>query len=246
MASTFKAVSDTMLDMNFPTYVVKSRGGSMIGYQLDKKMNVEESIDRLKKLLLEQTGDIAKVEINPKSGGTGGGDSFKCIKMDVDLSTIPGRAVSGVVQHVGQGVSGDMQKLFEKQNAEILALKEKLIALEYQAKIDKLQEQISGIQENDPIGKITEMLVPVLAQYLPSLLAPKDSRAINGLESETVTTNANLSPRDRAKLLAGELCDIDPDADKIIAAIYIIASKDIDSYNNYKPMLVAFAQKIES
>lgn len=243
MASTFKAVSDTMHDMNLTTYVVKSRGGSMIGYQLDKKMGADEAIERLKKLLLEQTGDIAKVEINPKSAG--GGDSYKCIKMDVDLSTVPGRAISGVVHQPGPSV--EYSKLIEKQNAEILALKEKVIELQYQQKIDKLQEQISGIKENDPIGKITEMLVPVLAQYLPTLLAPKDSRAINGINdaAEMVAADFNLSRLERAKLMASELIKIDAEADEILAAIYIIASKSIDAYNGYKPTLINYAKSLE-
>lgn len=242
MASTFKAVSDTMHDMSFATYVVKSRGGSMIGYQLDKKMGVDESIDRLKKLLLEQTGDMAKVEINPKSAG--GGDSYKCIKMDVDLSTVPGRAVSGIV-HQTQGMSSDYQKLIDKQNAELMKLKEEIIELRYQQKIDKLQEQISGIKDNDPIGKLTEVLVPVLIQYLPGLLTPKDAKTINGVESDTVATNFNLSRKDRAALMASELMKIDGEGDELLAAIYLIASKSINSYNTYKPTLINYAKTLE-
>lgn len=241
MASTFRAVSDTMQDMNFSTYVVKSRSNSMIGYQLDKKLNVDMAIDRLKKLLLETTGDFVKLEINPRSSGAG--DAFKCIKMDVDLSTVPGKIIAGMTVE-GSGMSAGHLRAMEKKDAEMMALKEELIQLKFQQKIDKLEEQIAGVKDNDPIGKLTEIIIPVLIQYLPGLLTPKDKKAINGFD--TIGGTDGLSTEARAVLMTKEILNIDQNADELMAAIYLIASKNIEAYNAQKPMLINYAKTLDN
>jgi hypothetical protein len=221
MASTFKAITDTMGDLGITLWQVKSRGNSLIGYQLDAKLPIDSSIDRLRKLLKEQSGDIITVLLQPNTKEKGG-DQKKVIRMDVDLTTVdPGsRAVAGIGNMPDLSKFETMIADLSKQNQ---ALQAQLIESKYQNQIKDLEAKISGVEQNDPIGKVLEMIAPVIAAYLPKLMNP-GAKDIHGIPEQ----DQMLS-----RLLA-----VDQDGLKVVEAIVMLAENNPTLYATYKPVLL--------
>lgn len=227
MASTFKGVAETMEDMNITTYVVKSRGGALLGYNYDKKQDVDTSIGRLKKLLMEQTGDIVKVELGKTEQS--GGDTSKIIRMDVELNSLRSDAAPVA------GHSSINNELVERQAAEILNLKEQLIELKYQRQIDELRAEISGAAEdNDPIGKIADMLAPVISAYLPQLLG-------QGVKTTPPPING-MPPFSETNELLTRWHNQDNNFIEVLEAIVLLSENNKPVYNNYRPVIIETAQ----
>jgi hypothetical protein len=219
MASTWKSVVDTMHDMNLNTWSVKSRSGSLIGYQHDQKIDVDTSVIRLRKLLEgQQGGDIVKIELAPPVGK--GGDRKNIIKLDVDVSTV-NTGVSGFAPAPTPDFS-KLEKMIEGLMTQNQALQAKLIESKYENQIKDLQAQISGVND-DPIGRVIDLVIPILAAYVPKMTggAPGDNLppSINGVD-----------PIER--LLA-----VDPEGMKVIEAIVSLAENKPEIYRQYKPIL---------
>lgn len=228
MASTFQAIEDTMNDMGAVVWRVVGKGGALIGYQNDATQDVQGSINRLRKLLEQQSGDLLRVELHPSpKQAKKGGDMMKVIKMDVDLSTVRAGTIAGM-QTIPPGA--DFKELFktiqELQQTNIL-LQTQLIEKKYEAQIEKLKEEINGINQNDPIGKLIDVVVPILAGSIPGMMKTQASPGdINGLPGDDLLIR---------------LQKVDPDGYAVLNAIVVIAENNPDAYNTYKPMLINFA-----
>lgn len=221
MASTFKSVTDTMNDMSIVTWSVKTRSGSLLGYQHDPKMDIDLSIARLRKLLEGQQGDFVRVELAPATGQGKGGDLKKIIKMDVDLSTVNPN-VSGIGQIMPSQDFTRLEKMIAELSAQNQALTAKLIESKYENKIKELEQQINGVNDSDPIGRVIDLVIPILAAYVPKMVSPDGNpAAINGVPD----------PVER-------LLSADPDGMKVIEAIANLAEKNPGMYNQYKPILL--------
>ncbi len=228
MASTFKAVINTMNDLSLCTWVVKGKSGNLLAYQYDK-LDIDVSIDRLKNVLLEQRGDFIRVEIGNQKSASKGGDNYKVIKMDVDLSTLNPGAASPVNFSIAE--SSDfkaLQKMVADQNAVIMKLSNDLIESRYKNEIEALKQQIAGIQEQDSIGKMADTLLPLIAAYIPNLL-PAPQKNINGIAPEESETFAEYL----------YFLKLDPEAPKVIEAISRIAETAPATYASYKKMLLS-------
>lgn len=228
MASTFKAVRETMEDMNISTYNVKNRRGALIGYNHDSKLSVEAAISKIEKLLIETSGDFVTVEIGPKMNGKGG-DTYKVIKMEVDLNSVRPQSVSGNGPDISFNRYIDQLKA---KDAELMELKTALIRAEHKKEIEDLKTQINGIKEQDTVGKLVEQLAPILIAYIPKLLNPgAPAPAINGI--------ANISERED---LLNRWQHSDPGYMNLLGAIVRIAETDPVSYQQYKPIIIAADQ----
>ena len=191
MAASFKAVSDTMEDMNIILWKVKGRGNSLIGYNNDLKLSIDASIGRLKKLLLEQKGDFVRVELDPpnKKGSENvkGGDTTT-IKMEVDLSTLQNTSsINGINTNHSSDYS-KLEKMINDLREENKSLQLAAIENKYQGQIEDLKKQINGV-DDDPIGRIVELVIPILSTYLPQMLSPKQPSQINGVPDDDDTNS---------------------------------------------------------
>jgi len=221
MASTFKAITDTMSDLNISLWQIKSRGGSLIGYQLDPKMDIDGSIERMKRLLKEQSGDTLSVFLQPNKSKNG--DMTKVIRMEVDLSTVdPQKSVAGIGNFPAPDLSR-MEKMISDLTERNNALSSQLIESKYENKIKELEAKISGVNADDPIGKVLELIAPVIAAYVPKLLNPNQPD-INGTPEQD--------------LLIQRFIAVDPDAIQVINAIVYLAENNPTLYSTYKPMLI--------
>ena len=240
MATTFKAVTDTMVDLNLPVWQVKSRtGGTLLGYQLNEKMDVDSSIERLKKLLTEITADTVKVVLIPSLTKGKGGNTMNQINMEVDLSSLRPAAVS-----VGNlPANSKYEQLIQELNDRNNKLAQQLIETKYQQQIEQLNKKIEGLETakpTDPINRLLELVIPIALQnpaisgWIGGLLggaAPTTERKdINGIEEE------EASPIDR-------LAKIDPDYLSFIDAVATAAENDVKQYFMYKEMLVRNGKK---
>jgi len=220
MASTFKSVTDTMSDMNIVTWSAKSRSGALLGYQHDTKMDIDLSIGRLRKLLEGQQGDFVRVELQPPSGGKGG-DLKKVIKMDVDLSTVNPQ-MAGIGQAIPAHDFTRLEKMISELSQQNQALTAKLIESKYENKIKELEQQINGVNNDDPIGRVIDLVIPILSAYIPKMVNQDGNPpAINGV------------PDPMERLLA-----VDPEGMKVVEAIANLAEKNPSMYNQYKPILL--------
>lgn len=222
---TFNAVKETMRDMNASTYNIKGPRGALIGYNHDSKVNVEEAINKIEKLLNEISGTVVTIELNPRNGK--GGDNFKIIKLEVDLNTIrKGGAVSGAGDDITFNKYHDELK---KKDAELLELKTALIRAEHKKEIEDLKKEIAGIRDNDTVGKLLETLTPVLVAYLPKMLNPgAPAPMINGI--------VNISERED---LLNRWANADADYLNLLGVIVRIAEQSPANYQQYKPILIA-------
>jgi hypothetical protein len=240
MATTFKAVTDTMVDLNLPVWQVKSRtGNTLLGYQLNEKMDVDSSIERLKKLLTEITADTVKVVLIPSLTKGKGGNNMNQINMEVDLSSLRPAAVSVGNLPANSKYEQMIQELNDRNNK----LAQQLIETRYQQQIEELNKKIEGLETakpTDPINRLLELVIPIALQnpaisgWIGGLLGggatpPVERKDINGLEEEE-------SPIDRLKR-------IDPDYLSFIDAVATAAENDVKQYFMYKEMLVRNGKK---
>jgi len=219
MTSTFKSVTDTMSDMKISTWSVRSRSGELIDFQHDK-IDVDMSIARLRKCLEGLQGDYVRVELDPPPGGKGG-NLKKVIKKNVDLSTVNPQ-MSGIGQPMPTHDFTRLEKMISELSAQNQALTAKLIESKYENKIKELEQQINGVNDSDPIGRVIDLVIPILAAYVPKMVSPDGNPpAINGVPD----------PVER-------LLSADPDGMKVIEAIANLAEKNPGMYNQYKPILL--------
>jgi len=222
MASTFKAVTDTMEDLQITCWKAFSRGGSLLGYYSEKSGGVESSINRLFKLLEQQLGDFVKVELLPTTKAKQGGDFTKVIKMEVDLNSL--RSIPTVVSgHVPSEDIAQLRKMLTEATNTIMRLNTDLIEQKYAAKIAELEKRIEGINDEDPINKLLELVMPIMAASLTSpKAAPND---INGLPGDD---------------LLARLIKVDPDGYRVLVAIVEIAEKHTEVYKTFKPTILNY------
>lgn len=222
MASTFKAVTDTMEDLTITCWKAYSRGGSLLGYYNEKSVGVESSINRLRKLLEQQLGDFVKVELLPTTKAKQGGDFTKVIKMEVDLNSLRSTptAVSG---HVPSEDIAQLRKMLTEATNTIMRLNTDLIEQKYTNKIAELEKRIEGVNDEDPINKLLELVVPIMAASFTSPKAtPSD---INGLPGDD---------------LLARLIKVDPDGYRVLVAIVEIAEKHTEVYKTFKPTILNY------
>lgn len=208
-----------MSDMKISTWSVRSRSGELIDFQHDK-IDVDMSIARLRKCLEGLQGDYVRVELDPPPGGKGG-NLKKVIKKNVDLSTVNPQ-MSGIGQPMPTHDFTRLEKMISELSAQNQALTAKLIESKYENKIKELEQQINGVNDSDPIGRVIDLVIPILAAYVPKMVSPDGNPpAINGV------------PDPVERLLAA-----DPDGMKVIEAIANLAEKNPGMYNQYKPILL--------
>lgn len=222
MASTFKAVTDTMEDLQITSWKAYSRGGSLLGYYNEKSVGVEGSINRLRKLLEQQLGDFVKVELLPTTKAKQGGDFSKVIKMEVDLNSLRSTptAVSG---HVPSEDIAQLRKMLTEATNTIMRLNTDLIEQKYTNRIAELEKTIEGVGSEDPINRLLELVIPIFATSLTSpKTAPND---INGLPGDD---------------LLARLIKVDPDGYRVLVAIVEIAEKHTEIYKTFKPTILNY------
>ena len=213
MAVTFQAVADAMADLKISKWTVKSRSGSMMGYERTNK-DVDSSIQRLRKVLEQCQDDLVRVELNPNPKEDGpGGDNKKVLKFDVDLSTL--KPVSGIPSAISSSESKELRELREKvKELELKAIEEK-----YQAQIIDLNKKIDGIRDDDPIGRLIETLTPILAAYVPQMLGAK-------APPPTINGPANDADQDRIENAIGVLMDVVPDFPTVLEKLATMARNE--------------------
>lgn len=222
MASTFKAVTDTMEDLQITCWKAYSRGGSLLGYYSEKSGGVESSINRLRKLLEQQLGEFVKVELLPTTKSKQGGDFTKVIKMEVDLNSLRSTptAVSG---HVPSEDIAELRKMLTEATNTIMRLNTDLIEQKYTNRIAELEKTIEGVGSEDPINRLLELVIPIFATSLTSpKTAPND---INGLPGDD---------------LLARLIKVDPDGYRVLVAIVEIAEKHTEVYKTFKPTILNY------
>jgi hypothetical protein len=220
MASTFKSVTDTMSDMNIVTWTVKGPKGNQLGYQRNNNMDINMSIAQLRKVVEGQIDDFVRVELDPPPGGKGG-NLKKMIKIDVDLSTVNSK-VSGIGQIMPTHDFTRLEKMISELSQQNQALTAKLIESKYENKIKELEQQINGVGNDDPIGRVIDLVIPILSAYIPKMMnQDTNPPAINGV------------PDPMERLLA-----VDPEGMKVVEAIANLAEKNPSMYNQYKPILL--------
>jgi len=222
MASTFKAVTDTMEDLQITCWKAYSRGGSLLGYYSEKSGGVESSINRLRKLLEQQLGEFVKVELLPTTKAKQGGDFTKVIKMEVDLNSL--RSTPTVVSgHVPNEDIAQLRKMLTEATNTIMRLNTDLIEQKYTNKIAELEKTIEGVGNDDPINRLLELVIPIFATSLTSpKAAPND---INGLPGDD---------------LLARLIKVDKDGYRVLVAIVDIAENHTDVYKTFKPMILNY------
>ena len=219
MTSTFKSVTDTMSDMKISTWSVRSRSGDLIDFQHDK-IDVDMSIARLRKCLEGLQGDYVRVELDPPPGGKGG-NLKKVIKKNVDLSTVNPQ-MAGIGQIMPSQDFTRLEKMISELSQQNQALTAKLIESKYENKIKELEQQINGVGNDDPIGRVIDLVIPILSAYIPKMMNQDGNPpAINGV------------PDPMERLLA-----VDPEGMKVVEAIANLAEKNPSMYNQYKPILL--------
>ena len=222
MASTFKAVTDTMEDLQITCWKAYSRGGSLLGYYSEKSGGVESSINRLRKLLEQQLGEFVKVELLPTTKAKQGGDFTKVIKMEVELNSL--RSTPTVVSgHVPNEDIAQLRKMLTEATNTIMRLNTDLIEQKYTNKIAELEKTIEGVGNDDPINRLLELVIPIFATSLTSpKAAPND---INGLPGDD---------------LLARLIKVDKDGYRVLVAIVDIAENHTDVYKTFKPMILNY------
>ena len=222
MASTFKAVTDTMEDLQITSWKAFSRGGSLLGYYSEKSGGVESSINRLRKLLEQQLGEFVKVELLPTTKAKQGGDFTKVIKMEVDLNSL--RSTPTVVSgHVPSEDIAQLRKMLTEATNTIMRLNTDLIEQKYTNRIAELEKTIEGVGSEDPINRLLELVIPIFATSLTSpKTAPND---INGLPGDD---------------LLARLIKVDPDGYRVLVAIVEIAEKHTEVYKTFKPTILNY------
>ena len=222
MASTFKAITDTMEDLQITSWKAFSRGGSLLGYYSEKSGGVESSINRLRKLLEQQLGEFVKVELLPTTKAKQGGDFTKVIKMEVDLNSL--RSTPTVVSgHVPSEDIAQLRKMLTEATNTIMRLNTDLIEQKYTNRIAELEKTIEGVGSEDPINRLLELVIPIFATSLTSpKTAPND---INGLPGDD---------------LLARLIKVDPDGYRVLVAIVEIAEKHTEVYKTFKPTILNY------
>ena len=222
MASTFKAVTDTMEDLQITSWKAFSRGGSLLGYYSEKSGGVESSINRLRKLLEQQLGEFVKVELLPTTKAKQGGDFTKVIKMEVDLNSL--RSTPTVVSgHAPSEDIAQLRKMLTEATNTIMRLNTDLIEQKYTNRIAELEKTIEGVGSEDPINRLLELVIPIFATSLTSpKIAPND---INGLPGDD---------------LLARLIKVDPDGYRVLVAIVEIAEKHTEVYKTFKPTILNY------
>jgi len=222
MASTFKAVTDTMEDLQIICWKAYSKGTNLIGGYYEKSGDVESSINRLRKLLEQQLGEFVRVELVPTTKAKQGGDFTKVIKMEVDLNSLRGTptVVSG---HAPSEDIAQLRKMLTEATNTIMRLNTDLIEQKYAAKIAELEKRIEGINDEDPINKLLELVMPIMAA---SLTSPKvAANDINGLPGDD---------------LLARLIKVDPDGYRVLVAIVEIAENHTEVYKTFKPTILNY------
>jgi hypothetical protein len=232
MATTFKAVTDTMQDLNITVWQVKSRtGNNLLGYQLDEKLDIGSSIDRLKKLLTEITSDSVKVTLIPNLTKGKGGNTLNQLNFEVDLNSLrPAPAVTGIA-----AMPANYNQVLQDMNDRYNKLAQELVETRYQQQINQLQQKIEGLENAKPatpIDRFLELVIPIALNspkvigWLNGLIPdqqPVDRKDINGIDDESTALD--------------RLAAIDPDYISFIEAVATAAEKNPDQYFMYKKML---------
>lgn len=242
MATTFKAVTDTMQDLNITVWQVKSRtGNNLLGYQLDEKLDIGSSIDRLKKLLTEITSDSVKVTLIPNLTKGKGGNTLNQLNFEVDLTSLrPAAAVTGIA-----AMPANYNQVIQDMNDRYNKLAQELVETRYQQQINQLQAKIEGLENAQPattIDRFLELVIPIgsaalqsflnsprviawLNAYTPDQQQPVNRKDINGIEEEEESTALD------------RLAAVDPDYNTFLEAVATAAEKNPDQYFMYKKML---------
>jgi hypothetical protein len=226
MASTFKAVTDTMEDLQITCWKAYSRGGSLLGYYSEKSGGVESSINRLRKLLEQQLGEFVKVELLPTTKAKQGGDFTKVIKMEVDLNSLRGTptVVSG---HTPSEDIVQLRKMLTEATNTIMRLNTDLIEQKYTNKIAELEKRIEGGTELSVTDKMLAEVIPLIPGGIAALITyfNKPRQEINGLPGDD---------------LLARLIKVDADGYRVLVAIVDIAENHTDVYKTFKPMILNY------
>lgn len=220
---TFPALKAMMQDLKVPSWNVKGKNSSLIGYEDDNSISMDISVARLEKLLNGITGDYVRVELHPGSKTkTGGGkltDYTKVVKVDVDLSTMPGRSAVTGLGAVHSVNSGKVDQLQER----ILQLEKEVIEHKYLNQIAELRKEIAGVKDQDPMNKLLETLLPsIIGALSPGQTKPM---ALAG------------TPDD----IMNKFISLDPQGGAVVGALVWLIENNVEKYNMYKPILLDMA-----
>jgi len=183
--ATFKPdrIYKIMREKNFPCYVITD-GKNEVDTQLNEKLSVKESTDRMREALDEVSGNDISVEIAPAVAAngklTGRGKMFF---ERVDLSE-GSKAVSAIA-----GTDNAMvNKLVEKN----IELEKKLIELAAQQKIDALNQRLEALERGEGGGingvlnnlMQNEAIQGVIANWLINSTGMQTPAALAGVSTD--------------------------------------------------------------
>lgn len=213
-----------MRQSGYSMWTVKTdvRKHSIIAMNWDRSVSMEASIDRLKNILSNQSGQTIFVELLPKDFDAKSDKKFRSLIMEVDLRSINPQAVSIIPANQVQGLD-KLERMIADLAEKNSKLQAELIASKYENKIAELEQRISG-PSDDPINRILELVIPIAAAYMQKV-SGGSTPVINGLE----TFDAADPVRD---LLAA-----DPEGLAVVAKIASVAVNDPKFYEKLKPML---------
>lgn len=226
MASTFKAVTDTMEDLQITSWKAFDKKRNLLSYYNAKNGDVESSINRLFKLLEQQLGDFVQVELIPTTKAKQGGDFSKVIKMEIDLNSL--RSIPIVVSgHVPSEDIAQLRKLLTEATNTIMQLNTDLIEQKYAAKFAEMERRIEGQTELSITDKMLTEVIPLIPGGIAALIAyfNKPRQEINGLPGDD---------------LLARLIKVDPDGYRVLVAIVEIAENHTEVYKTFKPTILNY------
>jgi hypothetical protein len=137
------------------------------------------------------------------------------IKMDVDLSSV--KPVSGIPMIHASADNKELEKLREQ----VKRLELEKIELTYKQQITDLHKKIDGIKDEDPIGRLLDVITPVLAAYIPQMMGAKvPAPVING------PTVISSEEEDRVNIAVNRLMDAIPEFPTVIEKLADFAERD--------------------
>lgn len=207
-----------MREKNFPCYVLTD-GKNEIDSQLNEKMSVSESVNRLSESLAEVSGNDISIEIGPAvatNGKISGRGKMHFERLDISEAAKINNQIAGIPE------TGSMVKTLIEKNIE---LEKKLIEAEAQKKIDALNLRLEALERGDQSGLNgifnnliqNEAIQQVLAGWLLNATGMKQPTALAGVSTDVEHAIERLRV-------------IDPDIEVHLFQLATLAETDPDKY----------------
>lgn len=223
---TFNAITDTMESQNIVVWKVLAKsGGDIIRYQHNDKLDIDSSIDELKKILNEVVDDEVKIVLIPNPNKGRGGATNTNLTYRLNVKSLKPAMANAPVAGYSDKIEKQLEQLIERNSK----LEKQLIESKYEMQINELKKQIAGINQPTTIDRFLELVIPIATQYLA-----KNNPALAGMFQQVNPQDINGIDDNPVEKLAA----LDPDYLSFIDAVVFAAENNISQYLMYKKMLV--------